>query len=77
MEHIYLAMHFTVSCYLLVFGYWILAIFMWKFDTIFVMWWFWLQLENWIVVHHVLMACKDVDVMFMSLDSEYYDILMK
>ncbi|GLJ15814.1 hypothetical protein SUGI_0260810 [Cryptomeria japonica] len=32
---------------------------------------------NWIVVHRVLMACKDVDAVFMSLDPEYYDILMK
>eukprot|EP00252_Welwitschia_mirabilis_P019152 TRINITY_DN4361_c0_g1_i1.p1 TRINITY_DN4361_c0_g1~~TRINITY_DN4361_c0_g1_i1.p1 ORF type:complete len:142 (-),score=18.07 TRINITY_DN4361_c0_g1_i1:300-725(-) len=32
---------------------------------------------NWIVVHRVLMASKDVDVVLMSLDPEYYDILMK
>ncbi|KAI3679667.1 hypothetical protein L2E82_04024 [Cichorium intybus] len=31
----------------------------------------------WIVVHRALMAIKDVDLMFTSLDSEYYDILMK
>jgi len=32
---------------------------------------------NWIVVHRVLMASKDVDAVFISLDPEYYDILMK
>ncbi|KAK9266149.1 hypothetical protein L1049_001633 [Liquidambar formosana] len=32
---------------------------------------------NWIVVHRALMAIKDVDGMFFSLDPEYYDILMK
>ncbi|KAH9655908.1 actin-related protein 2/3 complex subunit 5A [Citrus sinensis] len=32
---------------------------------------------NWIVVHRALMAIKDVDFMFSSLDPEYYDILMK
>eukprot|EP01018_Ginkgo_biloba_P013778 Gb_00790 [translate_table: standard] len=32
---------------------------------------------NWIVVHRVLMASKDVDALFASLDPEYYDILMK
>ncbi|XP_074354883.1 actin-related protein 2/3 complex subunit 5A isoform X2 [Apium graveolens] len=32
---------------------------------------------NWIVVHRALMAIKDVDGMFSSLDPEYYDILMK
>uniref|UniRef100_A0A7N0UJL4 Actin-related protein 2/3 complex subunit 5 n=1 Tax=Kalanchoe fedtschenkoi TaxID=63787 RepID=A0A7N0UJL4_KALFE len=31
---------------------------------------------NWIVVHRALMAIKDVDGMFSSLDPEYYDILM-
>ncbi|KAI3511240.1 hypothetical protein L1887_18388 [Cichorium endivia] len=31
----------------------------------------------WIVVHRALMAIKDADLMFTSLDSEYYDILMK
>lgn len=39
---------------------------------------FWvLQSANWIVVHRALMAIKDVDGMFSSLDPEYYDILMK
>lgn len=32
---------------------------------------------NWIVVHRAMMAIKDVDGMFLSLDPEYYDILMK
>ncbi|OAY78450.1 Actin-related protein 2/3 complex subunit 5A, partial [Ananas comosus] len=32
---------------------------------------------NWIVVHRAMMAIKDVDAMFSSLDPEYYDILMK
>ncbi|KAJ4716250.1 Actin-related protein 2/3 complex subunit 5 [Melia azedarach] len=32
---------------------------------------------NWIVVHRAIMAIKDVDGMFSSLDPEYYDILMK
>ncbi|XP_072963070.1 actin-related protein 2/3 complex subunit 5A [Typha angustifolia] len=32
---------------------------------------------NWIVVHRAMMAIKDVDGMFSSLDPEYYDILMK
>ncbi|THU69053.1 hypothetical protein C4D60_Mb08t10310 [Musa balbisiana] len=32
---------------------------------------------NWIVVHRAIMAIKDVDAMFSSLDPEYYDILMK
>ncbi|KAK8321643.1 hypothetical protein V6Z12_A12G111800 [Gossypium hirsutum] len=32
---------------------------------------------NWIVVHRALMAIKDVEGMFSSLDPEYYDILMK
>lgn len=36
-----------------------------------------LQSANWIVVHRAIMAIKDVDVMFSSLDPEYYDILMK
>ncbi|KAI3508283.1 hypothetical protein L1887_23289 [Cichorium endivia] len=36
-----------------------------------------IQSANWIVVHRALMAIKDVDLMFTSLDSEYYDILMK
>ncbi|XP_020094014.1 actin-related protein 2/3 complex subunit 5A isoform X2 [Ananas comosus] len=31
---------------------------------------------NWIVVHRAMMAIKDVDAMFSSLDPEYYDILM-
>ncbi|KAL5670041.1 hypothetical protein ACJX0J_022262, partial [Zea mays] len=31
---------------------------------------------NWIVVHRALMAIRDVDGMFNSLDPEYYDILM-
>ncbi|KAJ0011118.1 hypothetical protein Pint_33872 [Pistacia integerrima] len=31
---------------------------------------------NWIVVHRAIMAIKDVDGMFSSLDPEYYDILM-
>ncbi|ERN00185.1 hypothetical protein AMTRI_Chr13g116070 [Amborella trichopoda] len=32
---------------------------------------------NWIVVHRAMMAIKDVDALFSSLDPEYYDILMK
>ncbi|XP_020259557.1 actin-related protein 2/3 complex subunit 5A-like [Asparagus officinalis] len=32
---------------------------------------------NWIVVHRAMMAIKDVDGMFSTLDPEYYDILMK
>ncbi|KAK9011463.1 hypothetical protein V6N11_044313 [Hibiscus sabdariffa] len=32
---------------------------------------------NWIVVHRALMAIKNVEGMFSSLDPEYYDILMK
>ncbi|CAN6363154.1 unnamed protein product [Urochloa humidicola] len=32
---------------------------------------------NWIVVHRAMMAIRDVDGMFNSLDPEYYDILMK
>ncbi|KAK9095228.1 hypothetical protein Scep_026697 [Stephania cephalantha] len=32
---------------------------------------------NWIVVHRAIMAIKDVDGLFVSLDPEYYDILMK
>ncbi|EFJ06624.1 hypothetical protein SELMODRAFT_153217 [Selaginella moellendorffii] len=32
---------------------------------------------NWILVHQALMACKDVDALFATLDPEYYDILMK
>ncbi|XP_073040845.1 actin-related protein 2/3 complex subunit 5A isoform X2 [Primulina eburnea] len=32
---------------------------------------------NWIVVHRAIMAIKDVDNLFSSLDPEYYDILMK
>ncbi|CAL9776154.1 unnamed protein product [Musa acuminata subsp. burmannicoides] len=32
---------------------------------------------NWIVVHRAIMAIKDVDAMFSTLDPEYYDILMK
>jgi actin related protein 2/3 complex, subunit 5 len=35
------------------------------------------QSANWIVVHRALMAIRDVDGMFNSLDPEYYDILMK
>nr|XP_028949127.1 actin-related protein 2/3 complex subunit 5A isoform X2 [Malus domestica] len=31
---------------------------------------------NWIMVHRAIMAIKDVDAMFSSLDPEYYDILM-
>ncbi|XP_020598028.1 actin-related protein 2/3 complex subunit 5A-like isoform X2 [Phalaenopsis equestris] len=31
---------------------------------------------NWIVVHRAMMAIRDVDGMFSSLDPEYYDILM-
>ncbi|PUZ71338.1 hypothetical protein GQ55_2G306400 [Panicum hallii var. hallii] len=32
---------------------------------------------NWIVVHRAMMAIRDVEGMFTSLDPEYYDILMK
>ncbi|RLN36234.1 hypothetical protein C2845_PM03G01880 [Panicum miliaceum] len=32
---------------------------------------------NWIVVHRAMMAIRDVEGMFSSLDPEYYDILMK
>ncbi|CAD6258057.1 unnamed protein product [Miscanthus lutarioriparius] len=32
---------------------------------------------NWIVVHRAMMAIRDVDGLFNSLDPEYYDILMK
>ncbi|KAK4744843.1 hypothetical protein SAY87_011155 [Trapa incisa] len=32
---------------------------------------------NWIVVNRALMAIKDLDALFSSLDPEYYDILMK
>lgn len=32
---------------------------------------------NWIVVHRVLMASKDTDALLESLESEFYDILMK
>ncbi|XP_051125555.1 actin-related protein 2/3 complex subunit 5A [Andrographis paniculata] len=32
---------------------------------------------NWIVVHRAIMAIKDVDSLMSSLDSEYYDVLMK
>ncbi|KAJ0438927.1 hypothetical protein HanRHA438_Chr16g0771651 [Helianthus annuus] len=32
---------------------------------------------NWNVVHRAIMAIKAVDLMFSSLDPEYYDILMK
>ncbi|XP_056174004.1 actin-related protein 2/3 complex subunit 5A isoform X1 [Syzygium oleosum] len=32
---------------------------------------------NWIVVHRAIMAIKDLDALFSSLDPEYYDILMK
>ncbi|KAL7122943.1 hypothetical protein ACP275_01G075900 [Erythranthe tilingii] len=32
---------------------------------------------NWIVVHRAIMAIKDVDSLFSSLDAEYYDVLMK
>ncbi|KAL3833074.1 hypothetical protein ACJIZ3_007810 [Penstemon smallii] len=31
----------------------------------------------WIVVHRALMAIRDVDSLFLSLDPEYYDVLMK
>jgi len=37
----------------------------------------WAQSANWIVVHRAMMAIRDVDGMFNSLDPEYYDILMK
>ncbi|XP_048422777.1 actin-related protein 2/3 complex subunit 5A-like [Pyrus x bretschneideri] len=32
---------------------------------------------NWIMVHRAIVAIKDVDAMFSSLDPEYNDILMK
>ncbi|MCO5550627.1 hypothetical protein L7F22_004116 [Adiantum nelumboides] len=32
---------------------------------------------NWVVVHRVLMASKDTDALLASLESEFYDILMK
>ncbi|KAK9929394.1 hypothetical protein M0R45_026496 [Rubus argutus] len=32
---------------------------------------------NWIIVHRAIMAIKDVDGMFSSLDPEYYDFLMR
>ncbi|XP_039171023.1 actin-related protein 2/3 complex subunit 5A isoform X3 [Eucalyptus grandis] len=32
---------------------------------------------NWIVVHRAIMAMKDLDTLFSSLDPEYYNILMK
>lgn len=35
------------------------------------------QSANWIMVHRALMAIKDIEGMFSSLDPEYYDILMK
>ncbi|XP_039155868.1 actin-related protein 2/3 complex subunit 5A, partial [Eucalyptus grandis] len=35
------------------------------------------KLANWIVVHRAIMAIKDLDTLFSSLDPEYYDILMK
>ncbi|KAK3439542.1 hypothetical protein EUGRSUZ_C04409 [Eucalyptus grandis] len=31
---------------------------------------------NWIVVHRAIMAMKDLDALFSSLDPEYYNILM-
>jgi len=37
----------------------------------------WAQSANWIVVHRAMMAIRDVEGMFNSLDPEYYDILMK
>jgi hypothetical protein len=37
----------------------------------------WAQSANWIVVHRAMMAIRDVEGMFTSLDPEYYDILMK
>lgn len=36
-----------------------------------------LKSANWIVVHRAIMAIKDVDSLFSSLDAEYYDVLMK
>ncbi|XP_039159488.1 uncharacterized protein LOC104422145 isoform X2 [Eucalyptus grandis] len=36
-----------------------------------------LQSANWIVVHRAIMAMKDLDALFSSLDPEYYNILMK
>ncbi|KAI4387911.1 hypothetical protein MLD38_000297 [Melastoma candidum] len=33
--------------------------------------------SNWIVVHRAIMAIKDLDGLFASLDPEHYDILMK
>ncbi|KAK3431148.1 hypothetical protein EUGRSUZ_E02797 [Eucalyptus grandis] len=35
------------------------------------------KLANWIVVHRAIMAIKDLDALFSSLDPEYDDILMK
>ncbi|MCO5602097.1 hypothetical protein L7F22_056225 [Adiantum nelumboides] len=32
---------------------------------------------NWVVVHRVLMASKDTDALLASLETEFYDILMK
>ncbi|KAL3719499.1 hypothetical protein ACJRO7_004463 [Eucalyptus globulus] len=32
---------------------------------------------NWIAVHRAIMAMKDLDALFSSLDPEYYNILMK
>ncbi|KAH7278041.1 hypothetical protein KP509_38G021200 [Ceratopteris richardii] len=32
---------------------------------------------NWVVVHRVLMASKDTDALLSTLESEFYDILMK
>ncbi|KAM1638450.1 hypothetical protein ACFX13_008533 [Malus domestica] len=32
---------------------------------------------NWIKVHRAIMAIKDVDAMFSSMDPEYHDILLK
>ncbi|OAE27050.1 hypothetical protein AXG93_1440s1060 [Marchantia polymorpha subsp. ruderalis] len=32
---------------------------------------------NWVLVHRVLMATKDVDGLLTNLNSEYYDLLMK
>jgi len=36
-----------------------------------------LQSTKWIMVHRAIMAIKDVDGMFSSLDPEYFDTLMK
>lgn len=35
------------------------------------------QSANWVLVHRVLMATKDVDGLLTNLNSEYYDLLMK